>query len=261
MRRHLLLACLLLVLLPARALASDTILWLSIGTGLTWYNEVDPDDLERLATAGSILSVTPTSGRQIAFDEKGFEVPALVELGLRLSPRVNIWGMYQRLPYVIDGPIPGLEAGGTPADPPDDTIRLRAPANVFGGGMDFRLGSGDGAMGSLILSLGIGQLNFEGNDEDVLTITNYTVAGRGLLYEARMMFEIDFARDLKFYPFVGFRYAKIEDTEAEYIRSPTRNPELPEYTIDYTGVTVGITARFKVWPFDQVDDEPSIFDE
>lgn len=260
MRRLILLSCLTVLLLPARALASDTILWLSLGTGLTWYNEIDPDELEALATAGSIRPNSPTSSREITFDDKGFEVPALVQLGVRLTPNVNVWGMYQRLPYILDGPIPGLDAGGSPSNPPDDTIRLRAPANVFGGGMDFRFGD-EGAFNSLIFSLGLGALSFDGHDEDVLGITNYTIAGSGLLYEAQLMFEIDFARDLKFYPFVSFRYANISDTEAQYVRNVTLDPALPEYSIDYTGVTVGITARFKVWPFDASDDEPSIFDQ
>ena len=30
--------CMIALLLPARAGASDPVLWLSIGTGLTWYN-------------------------------------------------------------------------------------------------------------------------------------------------------------------------------------------------------------------------------
>lgn len=260
MRRLILLCCLALPLLPARAVANETILWLSIGTGLTWYNEIDPDELESLATAGSIRPINPTSTREITFDDKGFEVPALVQLGLRLTPNVNLWGMYQRLPYILDGPIPGLEAGGSPSNPPDDSIRLRAPANVFGGGMDFRLGQG-GYLGSMIFSLGLGALSFEGEDEDVLQLTNFTIAGSGILYEGQIMFEIDFARDLKFYPFVAFRYADISNTEAEYIRSPLPGPDLPEYSVDYTGITVGISARFKVWPFDAVDDEPSIFDQ
>jgi hypothetical protein len=260
MRRLILFSCLAALLGPAGPAAADeTVIWLGIGTGLTWYNEIDPDDLEELATAGSIRSVDPTSTRRINFDDKGFEVPVLVQMGLRLTPNVNLWGMYQRLPYILDGPIPGLESGGTPSDPPDDSIRLRVPANVFGGGMDFRLGR-DGAMKSLILSVGLGALSFEGKDEDVLQITNFTMSGRGILYEAQLMFEVDFARDLKFYPFVAFRYAEITDTDAEYVRSAVLNPSLPEYAMSYTGITVGISARFKVWPFDPVDDEPSIFD-
>lgn len=259
MRLFLLLLCTASALAPARALAADTILWLSLGTGMTWYNEVDPDDLERLATAGSILPSNPTSGRTINFDDKGFEIPAVIQLGVRLTPNVNIWGMYQRLPYILDAPIPGIESGGTVTDPPDDTIRLRAPANVFGGGMDFRLGR-EGYASSMILSLGLGALSFSGQDEDVLAITNYTIAGDGLLYEASLMFEIDFARDLKFYPFVAFRYADIDNTTAQYVRNFAVDPDLPDYRINYTGVTVGISARFKVWPFDAVDEDPSIFD-
>ena len=258
MRRLILLATVAL-LLPAHARASDSFLWLSIGTGLTWYNEIDPDDLERLATAGSILPTNPSSTRTINFDDKGFEVPALVQLGWRITPDVNLWAMYQRLPYILEAPTPGLDAGGTPSDPPDDTVLLRGPANVFGGGMDFRLGR-DGYFSSLILSLGMGVIRVNGEDEDVLGITNFEFSGNGLMYEGAIMFEVDFARDLKFYPFLSFRYSDITDTEAEYIRTAA-TPSLPEFSMQYTGITVGISARFKVWPFDPVDDEPSIFDQ
>jgi len=258
MRRLILLAALAL-LLPARVAASDTILWLSIGTGLTWYNEIDPDDLENLATAGSILPTNPTATRRINFDDKGFEVPALVQVGFRITPSVNIWGMYQRLPYILQAPIPGLDVGGSPTDPPDDTILLRAPANVFGGGMDFRLGR-EGYFESVIFSFGVGAIRVDGEDEDVLGITNFEFTGRGLMYEAALMFEIDFAKDLKFYPFMAFRYSDINDTEAEYVRTALE-PDLPEFSMKYTGITLGMTARFKVWPFDPVSDEPSIFDK
>jgi hypothetical protein len=260
MRRLVLLLCMSALFLPAIAHAQDTLLWLSIGTGLTWYNEVDPDDLEALATAGSILPTNPSSTRQIAFDEKGFEIPVIVQLGWRVSPNVNLWGMYQRLPYILDAPIPGADAGGSPSNPPDDTIRLRAPANVFGGGMDFRLGR-TGYFKSMILSLGLGAISMQGQDQDVISITNFTIAGDGLLYEAQLMFEIDFARDLKFYPFLGFRYSRLTNTTAEYVRDRTLKPALPEYAVNYTGSTVGITVRFKIWPFDSVDEDPSIFDQ
>ncbi|RKZ05788.1 hypothetical protein DRQ53_07425 [bacterium] len=260
MRRLIPLLCTLALLAPSGATAKETLLWLSIGTGLTWYNEIDPDELEVLATAGSILPNNPTSGRTINFDEKSFEIPALVQFGIRINENVNLWAMYQRLPYLLDAPIPGPDAGGSPSNPPDDTIRLRAPANVFGGGMDFRLGR-DGYFESMILSLGLGQISFTGQDEDVITLTNFTVDGKGLMYEAQLMFEVDFARDLKFYPFLAFRYADVDNTNAEYIRDPSINPALPSYSINYTGVTVGITARFKLWPFDSVDDDSSIFDD
>jgi hypothetical protein len=256
--RKLILLC-ILVVLPADAGANDQFLWLSIGTGLNWYNEIDPDELEALATAGSILPTNPTSTREITFDDKGFEVPALVQLGWRITSDVNLWAMYQRLPYILEAPTPGLDAGGTPQDPPDDTVLLRAPANVFGGGMDFRLGR-DGYFSSLILSLGLGLISFNGEDEDVLGITNFVFSGSGIMYEGSIMFEIDFARDLRFYPFLAFRYSDISDTEAEYIRTANRL-SLPDFSMQYTGITVGITARFKVWPFDPVADEPSIFDK
>jgi hypothetical protein len=257
--RKLILLCTLVALLPARAGANDQFLWLSIGTGLTWYNEIDPDDLERLATAGSILPTNPSSTRQITFDDKGFEVPALLQLGWKISSGVNLWAMYQRLPYILQAPTPGLDAGGTPTNPPNDTVLLRAPANVFGGGMDFRMGKG-GYFNSLILSLGLGSISFNGEDEDVLGITNFTISGTGVMYEASVMFEIDFARDLKFYPFLAFRYSDISDTNAKYVRTSS-NLQLPAYSMQYTGITIGISARFKVWPFDPVDDEPSIFDQ
>jgi len=260
MRRFVLLLCLSALLLPAAAYAQGTMLWLSIGTGLTWYNEIDPDELEALATAGSILPTNPSSTRQISFDDKGFEIPALVQLGVRLTPNVNIWAMYQRLPYILDGPIPGPDAGGSPSNPPHDTIRLRAPANVFGGGMDFRLGR-SGYFESMILSVGLGAISMQGQDEDVVTRTNFTIAGDGLLYEAQLLFEVDFGKDLKFYPFLAFRYSRVTNTTAEYVYDPSLNPALPEYGISYTGITVGISARFKIWPFDSVDEDPSIFDQ
>ena len=86
------------------------------------------------------------------------------------------------------------------------------------------------------------------------------MVGQYPIASGSIMFEIDFARDLKFYPFLAFRYSEITDTEAEYVRT-LNNPELPDFSMQYTGITVGITARFKVWPFDPVDDEPSIFDQ
>jgi hypothetical protein len=260
--RRLILPCLLALLVPATTRANDTILWLSIGTGMTWYNEIDPDELENLATAGSILPTNPGSSRQIQFFDKGFEIPVVVQMGFRLTPNANVWAMYQRLPYLLEAPEPGLDAGGTPDDPPSDTVFLRAPANVFGGGMDFRLGR-SGYFESLILSAGLGAISFDGNDEDTIGFANFAIAGSGILYEASLMFEIDFARDLKFYPFLAFRYSNVSNTSSEYVsaRNPGLNPALPEYSIKYTGITVGITARFKVWPFDPVDDEPSIFDQ
>ncbi len=260
MRRLVLLLCMSALLLPTVAHAQDTLIWLSIGTGITWYNEIDPDELEALATAGSIRPTSPSSTRQIAFDDKSFEIPVIVQLGWRVTSSVNLWGMYQRLPYILDAPIPGPDAGGSPSNPPDDTIRLRAPANVFGGGMDFRLGR-SGYFESMILSLGLGAISMQGQDQDVISITNFTVAGDGLLYEAQLLFEIDFARDLKFYPFLSFRYSRVKNTTAEYVRNRTLTPPLPDYSISYTGVTVGITVRFKIWPFDSVDEDPSIFDQ
>lgn len=260
MRRLVLLLCLSALLLPAAAHAQDTVLWLSIGSGFTFYNTIDPDELEDLATAGSILPNNPTSTRKINFDDKGFEIPAIIQLGLRLTPNVNVWAMYQRLPYILDGPIPGADAGGSPSNPPDDTIRLRAPANVFGGGMDFRLAR-SGYFKSMILSLGLGAISMQGQDQDVVSITNFTIAGNGLLYEAQLLFEIDFGKDLKFYPFLGFRYSQMTNTTSEYVRNPALNPPLPDYSVSYTGVTFGISIRFKVWPFDSVDEDPSIFDQ
>jgi hypothetical protein len=260
MRRLALLLCMSALILPTVARAQDTMLWLSIGTGFTFYNEVDPDELEALATAGSILPSSPSSTRQITFDDKGFEIPVLVQLGVRLTQNVNVWGMYQRLPYILDGPIPGADAGGSPSNPPDDSIRLRAPANVFGGGMDFRLGR-SGYFESMILSLGLGSISMQGQDQDVVSITNFAIAGDGLLYEAQLLFEIDFGKDLKFYPFLAFRYSEVTNTTSEYVRNRTVSQALPEYGVRYTGITVGISARFKIWPFDSVDEDPSIFDQ
>ena len=259
MRRLVLPLCMSALLLPTVVHAQQTMFWLSSGTGITWYNEIDPDELEALATAGSILPTSPSSTRQIAFDDKSFEIPVLLQLGWRVTSDVNLWGMYQRLPYLLDAPIPGADAGGNPSNPPHDTIRLRAPANVVGGGMDFRLGR-SGYFESMMLSLGLGIVSMRGQDQDVVSLTNFTIAGDGLFYEAQLLFEVDFARDLKFYPYLAFRYSRLTNTSAVYVRDQSLSPKLPEFTVNYTGIAVGITIRFKIWPFDSVDDDPSIFD-
>lgn len=243
-------AAALVLLVAAPADAAQTRVWIGVRSGLTFYNEIDNDSLEELATAMSIERYT-TSGAQINFDEKGWEIPFGLQLGLRLNDNLNVWGFFHRMPYTLEAPIPS----GT-FQPPIDTIRLDAPANVFGGGLDFRLGS-RGYGSTLLLSFALGTFQTGGGDQDVQRIRNFEIDASGVYWEVSLMAELDFTTELGFYPFIAFQSTSTSETSATLLpRSGVDNTITPPpFDIDYTAVQIGLSVRFRVWPFD-VEDDP-----
>lgn len=249
----LLLACAVLVgpgaALPAQA--ADTLLWVGVRGGLMYYNEVDPDDLEQLATALS-------GGREgiasapINFDEKGWEIPFGLELGLRLGESMNLWGFFQRMPYTLEGPLP--ERSGSFRFP-IDSVRLDLPANVFGGGLDFRLGS-RGYGSSLLLGVELGVYEAEGGDQDIQGFRNFLLEASGTFWQVSLKAELDFSTELTFYPFLSFQGTSTNEAIATLIpRAGVSNDvDIPRFDVDYMAVSIGLSVRFRVYPFDTEGD-------
>ena len=232
---------------PARA--ADTLLWVGVRSGLTFYNEVDPDDLERLATALSV-DREPAPGPPINFDEKSWEIPFGLELGVRLTPAINVWGFFQRMPYTLDAPLP---TGRFPR--PIDTVRLDLPANAFGGGLDFRLGS-RGYGNSLIMGFELGLFDAEGGDQDILGFRSFLLEASGVFWQVSLKAELDFSSELTFYPFLAFQGTSTDRLDAILIpRAGVLNDvDIPPFDVDYMAVTLGISVRFRVYPFDTEGD-------
>lgn len=228
---------------PARA--ADTLLWVGVRTGLMFYNEVDPDALEDLATALSVDRQS-TSGTRINFDEKGWEIPINLQLGWRINSSLNLWGFFQRMPYTLEGPLPDR------FPLPIDTVRLDAPANVFGGGLDFRLGS-EGYGSSLLMGAAIGTFESSGGDQDIQGYRNFTIDASGFYWEVSLMAELDFSTELAFYPFVSFQGTSTDQVSATIVPRGggiINDVEIPPFDIDYMAITIGLSVRFRVYPFD-----------
>jgi len=241
------------LLLPVRAHAEQTAIWASARTGLLFYNETDPDPLEQLASELSAQANDPTSTRRIEFEDKGWEIPLQLKLGLRLNSLINVYGLYERLPYVINS----TAENSALAEHPGDTVRLDMPSNVWGLGADFRLGT-EGYGNSMLLGFAAGRFFVEGDDQDANGFANYTIDGKGLFWEVSFAAEFDFTDEISFYPFVAFQSASTTDVDATYVK-PTNilsPPVTPEFEVDYTGLTFGIEVRFRLYPWDDFVDEP-----
>lgn len=261
--RPLLLAALALgVAAPyAQAQTEDTLLWIGLRGGVGYFNDIDPDPLERLATELSSRRVPANSGYEpVEFVDKEWAFPFDVRLGLKLSDSINAWAFYERLPYFLEN---DFATRSGPTIPPD-TDTLNIPANVFGGGFDFRLGS-EGYGRSILLGFGIGRFWARGDDEDVQGYQNYEITGSGRFWEVQAMAEIDFTTEMSFYPFIAFRAAKTDETDVSVFALPDRplppavdldtgEVNAPPFEIDYTGVTIGLSVRFRVYPFDIIGD-------
>lgn len=249
----LLLACGVLLGAGAAApvLAADTLVWVGVRAGLMYYNEVDPDDLEQLATALSgDRELNPSA--PINFDEKGWEIPFGLELGLRLSDSINVWGFFQRMPYTLEGPLP--ETNGSFRFP-IDSVRLDLPANVIGGGLDFRLGS-RGYGSSLLLGVELGVFDAEGGDQDIQGFRNFLLEASGTFWQVSLKAELDFSSELTFYPFLSFQGTSTDEAVATLLpRGGVSNDvDIPRFDVDYMAVTIGISVRFRVYPFDTEGD-------
>lgn len=241
----------------AQAQTDDTLLWVGLRGGVGFFNDIDPDPLEDLATELSARRVASNAGYEpVEFRDKEWGFPFDVRLGMRVSEFVNVWLFYERLPYLLENDF----SNRTGASIPPDTDTLNIPANVFGAGLDFRLGS-SGYGRSFILGFGAGRFEARGDDEDVQGLPNYEVSGSGLFWEVQAMAEIEFTSEMSFYPFISFRSATTSETDVVVFDLSDRplppafeNDTIPAFEIDYTGVTIGLSVRFRVYPFDVIGD-------
>jgi len=236
----------------AHAQGEDTLLWVEMRGGMGFFNDIDPDPLEELATELSSRRGSITTFEPVEFVDKEWAFPFDVRVGMRLGDSTNFWLFYERLPYLLEN---DFESRTGPLRP--DTATLNIPANVFGAGFDFRLGT-EGYGKSIILGFGAGRFEAKGDDEDVQGLQNFAVNASGLFWEIQAMAEFQFTTEMSFLPFVAFRSAKTDEASARpFLRPDGRNLreyDIPEFGIDYTGVTVGLAVRFRVYPFDVVGD-------
>ena len=230
--------CILLLVAEASALAPDTSWWVSLRGGAHFFTDGDHDDVERLSFALS----NPRNDRPIEFDEKSWELPFGFRLGRQFSSSFSAFGLYERMPYVLDADRANLDATDI-TDPRTDTVRLRAPANLFGGGVDLALFSG--TYGGVIRVGGVGgYLKMSGHDEDFIGFANYRLEADGWFVGVYGSVEYEFSDDLTFYPFAELRFTKLGDA-----RIKTSDPDpIPEFDIDYNGLTIGIEIRLRAWP-------------
>ena len=258
-RRSFLLVALACLLVAPNAVAQteDTLLWVELRGGVGFFNDIDPDPLENLATELSSRRVGVNAGFEpVEFVDKEWGFPFDVRLGMRLGDSVNAWLFYERLPYLLENDFEGRTG---PVRPDTDTLNI--PANIFGAGFDFRLGSDDWGR-QFILGFGAGRFEARGDDEDVQGFQNYEVSGSGLFWEVQAMAEIEFTTEMSFLPFVAFRAAKTSETDVIVFDPGDGRPNppafeagtIPDFEIDYTGVTIGLAVRFRVYPFDIVGD-------
>lgn len=232
------------------ARAEDTKVWIGVRTGAVFFNDSDPQPLEDLATA---LSVPEGTGRVVDFEDKPWEIPIGLRVGFVLSKSVNLYGMFERLPYLLETPVGSSPSGGL--TPPSDTIRMEAPANLFGAGIDFRLGS-DGYGESVLVGFAVGAFDVEGKDQDLTGIQNLYLEASGSFFEVTLATELEFTEELSFYPFGTYRVMKTDSSSARDTRSPEQF-DIPDFEIDYTGFTVGMEIRFRLYPWGDGRTEPS----
>jgi hypothetical protein len=248
------LACALACALPTPAHAlDDTLIWIGMRGGMGFYNDTDPDPLEELATRLSVGRQTFEVTDDVEFYDKEWGIPFDVRVGFTVTETINAWFFYERLPYLLEADAPDRFA--TPGS--NKTVSLNIPANVFGAGFDFRLGS-EGYGNSLLLGFGAGRFESRGDDEDFSGLSNFEVAGSGVFWEVQAMAELEFTTELSFLPFVAFRSAVTRETSVAVNPRQDARPvppgDIPEFEIDYTGVTVGMSVRFRVYPFDIIGD-------
>lgn len=227
--------------------SSQTKVWLGVRAGAGFFSNSDPDQLESLSTALS----DPVAGQRTEFDQKGWEVPFGVRLGVEFRDWIRAYGMYERIPYVLLRD-PSDTGGLTP---PTESVRLEAPANVFGGGLDFVLA--DAAYGqSLIFGISGGYLQMNGRDQDVLYTRNYVIEGTGSYFEVMLAGEYEFNDEVTFLPYIAVRVAKATDTSYRLSRILDNQTTPDPFEVDYSGITVGLEGRFQFWPWASSDEGP-----
>ena len=251
-------AALALALLPtaATAMEDDTLLWVEMRGGMGFFNDIDPDPVERLAT--QLSADRQTAGgffRKVEFVDKNWEIPFDVRVGMKLSDTLNAWVFYERLPYLLESQ--ALDGDTSELVGRIDTVTLNIPGNVFGAGFDFRLGS-EGYGNSILVGFGAGQISVRGDDEDFLGFNNYEISGSSVFWEVQAMAEFEFTTEMSFLPFVSFRSATVTNPDVAItprgIAGVDNDPDYDDFEIDYTGVTVGLAVRFRIYPFDIVGD-------
>jgi hypothetical protein len=240
------LLCIALFANEALALTPATRWWISVRGGAHFFTDGDHDDLERL----SFVLSNPRNDFPIEFEEKGWELPFGVRLGRQFGPAFSAFALYERMPYLLDAERAILD-GSDITDPRPDTVRLRAPANLIGGGVDLALFSG--TYGGAIRVGGVGgYLKMDGHDEDYLGYANYRIEADGFFLGLYGSVEYEFSDDLTFYPFAELRFTKLGDP-----RVRTNDPDpVPDFDVDYNGLTLGIELRLRAWPLpgSQADD-------
>jgi hypothetical protein len=244
-------AAVLLCFRPAAAVAqesSGTKFWLGVRAGGAFFANKDPNDLEDLSTALS----APTPGQRTEFRDKGWEVPFGARLGLEFQDKLRVYALYERLPYLLER---DTSSPVTLTNPTTESIRLDAPANIFGGGFDLELT--DAVYGqSLVVGFAAGHLSMEGRDQDVTYQSNYVIDGTGRYLEVSLAAEYEFNSEVKFLPFIALRLAKATTTRYQLARRLTGQTTPGEFEIDYTGITIGLEGRFQLWPWGSTDDGP-----
>ena len=245
-------AVLLALALAPPATAEETRIWIGVRSGVIFYNDTDPQPLEDLAT---FLS-DPEAGRAVDFEDKPWEIPIGLRVGARLNKSINLFALFERQPYLLEqSDLPPRVSGGLAFS--SESTRMEAPSNLFGGGIDFRLGS-EGKGQSVLLGVSLGTFSIEGKDQDANGFQNLAIDGSGSFYEATIAVEYEFNEELSIYPFGAYRYMKTSSTSARDVRNPVET-DIPEFEIDFTGFTVGVEIRFRIYPWGESTGDPSDF--
>ena len=225
----------------AVALAPDTKLWVSLRGGAHFFIDNDQSDLEALASELS----DPRDDVDIVFESKVWEMPFGARLGFAPTPQMSVFFLYERVPYLLDAPLAEPDLTDF-SNPRSDSIRFEAPANYFGGGVDFALFSGYSR--GMRMGFAGGVIDMEGDDEDLVGRRNFLVDGKGYFFDAYASLEWEFNGEISFYPFLQYRFAKVPDPYATDLRLPIDDYS-EDFEIDYSGLELGIEVRIRAFPF------------
>lgn len=214
-------------------------MWLNARFGAQFFSHSRFVQLEELS---EVMSETSES-RRVEFEDKIWEIPLGVRLGFQGNDRIQAYLVYERQPFVLQQEPPSLD---DLLNNPRETDRLDASANLWGVGLDVK--AFDGLGQSLRLGVSGGYLDMKGRDKDLAGIRNFEIEGTGYFFDVYLMSDHEFTDEIRLLPFVAVRLAKTTETTVKDTRLPEAL-DIPPYDIDYASVIVGISARFRLYPF------------
>jgi hypothetical protein len=217
------------------ALAAESNVWFGVKAGPQFFQDKDVRDLDAVATHFS----NPSDNRVIDFNSKAWEFVLGLQVGLNLSEKASVYLAYERQPYILEAPSPPVPPVGTL---PTDTVRLAASANFWGAGFDFQLFSGYSQ--SVRLGVAGGILKMKGEDQDIQSLTNFTMEGDGIFVDTYLFLDHEFTDEIAITPFAAYRSARTSDAVARDATSPPE-AERRDFEVDYSGFILGVGLRLR----------------